>query len=383
MDNNFTSLKQYIEAFQEGNTEVLYDLISYEMRNEKNEDGKIDRITRLNFKDSALNKIFYNMLLKYHLISRQDIESWVYSCLYGDVEGRGILYQANVKKFDDSQLISWVAKRIDGHIKNMIKKERLFDEKTIQEGRVDEDGEIGSYYDDAAFSEWNTIESNDSVYGDFLELSGGLENLLSKKQYEVFLLLHSNTQEEVAKLLDVTQSDISQTYQAMTKRIKKAYLSFKTYQIIASDKASTLTKIKRFKKNYEDIIQFDINDKFDYYGYVVKWLQENSDPKDYMDDYDAMQRNKPTYSLSVIDILMENIKENDRKLFAKVLNKSVIGNEEIILSSREKDKVALGVIGAFNKYEKEVENSIEDMNDKLINDVSEDRYEDVIKLFTA
>lgn len=370
-----STLKGYIEDFQKNGEEILYELIRHKT---VVEDGK--QVTRLSFADRFLDKLLSDVKFQHFSIPRSHIEAYFLSCLYGDQGAeRGLLYQVNCEKYSASEVCSFVAKRIKGHIKNCLKKEYLYyvdqDDPdatiVIQEGKLilDEDGGESTHLDDYSYDQFIQVEDYSNAYEDFLEHVGHMEKILSEKQYSVYYWLKNGlTQEQTGEKLGTSQQDIQQTQTALEKRIRTAYTEYKTYEILASGKGKAYKVLMDFQESYQKIIQF-AGDDFDYFNFTASWILDN---KSKIDDvnFEELQKNKMTGGLTVIDLISDGVKGRNSELLELVM----AGEAHEVTTQQDKDRFVMSILRSIKAHEKAVSKAVSGIS-KLIVDAGEEKYD--------
>src|SRR5699024_4211987 len=138
-------------------------------------------------------------------------------------------------------------------------------------------------------------------------------------------------------------------------------------------------EITSFRDTLDKIIEFDVNDSFDYFGLVTNWI--SSHYKDDEVDYTKLHKNNKDDTVSVYDVLVDSITESQRDLFYDVFSVYVYKSKDNIkFTKREKDRFVNNVISNLDKYQKEVDKSIKLKNDKFVDNEIED-VEALAKIF--
>ncbi|ETI68125.1 hypothetical protein [Neobacillus vireti] len=375
-------LKDYIVEYKNASDDeqrdlVLRGLFTTEIVLEKNNNGEMDKIYYLKFTDRALQSTYKNIIKKFYWIDRKDLDTYVI---------KSIQELFNSTKVDLSrtpnEIIAWFNKGLNGRVQNQVTAEKDKTEKNLPEHQVlhDNDGnvEYSSLYDEVANDRY--IKPNDiNLFDKFIKSIGGLKNILSETQFEIYCQMQTGkTQERIAQELNCTQENIHKHIKALTKRIKKEYLNFRTYRALKNP-LNTYDTIKSFINTYNNIIQFDINDQFDYFGYIIKFLQDNYQVGE-QEIHNEKKMNLAQNPLTVLDVLLDSLKRNEHDLFRRVLNELIYNENGLILSEIEKDKVRNTVLRAFNTYLEEVSKNIRQINSNIVDKFGEEKYDEFIDL---
>lgn len=376
-------LKDYIRDYKNAKNAdekdfLLQDLIATEIVRETNNIGEVDDIYYLRFTDKALQKTYKGILGKFYWVDRKDLDEYVLKAVYDLFNHDKI----DLKR-DSLEVLNWFRKSLLGRVKNQVTKENEKTKKNSPEHKefYDDDGEkhYSSLYDDVAEDRY-IQEKNINLFDKFIDSIGGIENILSEIQYEVYCLIQNDhmTQEDIALILDCSQENISKHIKALTKRIKKEYLNFRTYRALRNS-TNTYHKIQTFLHNYNNIIEFDHNDQFNYFGFIIKFLQENYQQGEQNINFN-IQMNSVQSPLTVLDVLIDHLRPNEQKLFKKVIEELIYYENGLILTQPEKDKVRNTVLRAFITYIKEIKQNIKDTNATIINNYDKERYNEFIDL---
>src|SRR5699024_1432987 len=229
-----------------------------------------------------------------------------------------------------------------------------------------------------SMEEWERVEY-DSPYAQFLEQTGGLQSILSSKQHDIYQALQVGTQEEVAAERGVSQQAISKTMTAGLKRVKTQYLQFKTFRALTSNTDSIYDNITRFQKDYLNIVENDEKGNFNYYNYTINFLRDSLEKTDTTVDYESLQKNKLVDAISVLDALIDNLKQSEQALFRRVLGSSVYRDRETTLTDKEKDKFVMATLKAFKLYEKQVEEPVQGSSKTIVTRSQPDNYPAIAK----
>jgi hypothetical protein len=232
--NQLKTLKDYIVTYRSGNEEVLNKLIDLRETKEKNNNGELDTIYRLRFADKALNNIYLDILQKHFYIDGKDIDSYV---LAGITK---LIDKVDTNK-EPQQIIKWFRQRLSGLVQNEIDSENkkyhdniLHDPTNTGDDSEDDEQFTKTRLDQVVVEQYKLI-SDASGYKKFIEFVGGVEKILSAPQRKVYQLLQNKelTQSDIAAELECSQENVSQMFTAMNNRIKKEYLSFRTYKALS------------------------------------------------------------------------------------------------------------------------------------------------------
>ncbi|MGG3683945.1 hypothetical protein [Aeribacillus composti] len=382
---NLNTLKDYVIEYKNGNKNVLNYLISFRTIRERNNAGQIDKIYRLKFNDKALHNIYLDILKKFYWIDGKDIDHFVLASI------EQIFEKADVHR-SGNEIIHFARKSLEGYVQNFIKEEedKYYNYtkpeavKDFQfEFNEDDDAKekIVSLYDTAAFQEYKKIEDN-TGYQEFIQFVGGIKNLLTESQMKLYDLIQdeTKTQEQIAEEYGCSQENVSKQIRAISKRIKKEYIYFKTLKSLKQSK-NTYHKINEFIEYYNQIIQFDIENKFDYFGYIAEFIKRNVNDQELKDitenytyeDFIHLHKNKTTFKYSILDVLVDSINQESYQILVKILF-----NENFTTSKKKKDKFVIQVLKAFNTYIQVVKKSIHKLSGRIV-EQNDDNYKDLIK----
>lgn len=335
----YTTIKDYIKAYQDGNTDALNHLITFKHSTYRGESH-----VRLQFTDKKLNNLLQSLSLQNQHVPATDIEAWFIEALYKD-DKRGVFNTCKIKKSDDpndkeeyspTQVAKFVEKTIIGYIKNKIERSTTYGKKSDGLHGLDvisdvfklEDGSEASYVDDYSFDTWNEPESFTSGYETFIDSIGGLSNLLTAKQAEYYELhLFGLNQQEIADECGVKQSTISGSLATTQNKIRSGYLDWKMMQLIVKENGNPFKIGSDYLDRIEKIMEFDVADSFDYYGYTRSYLLNVIAESDLTDDYHQLHLNKHDNRDSFFDVLMSHCKPSHYQLLLQVLR----DDSEIVL----------------------------------------------------
>jgi RNA polymerase sigma factor (sigma-70 family) len=332
------TLKDWIVVYRE-NKEVMNEFITYETVREMNEQGQYDEVRYIRTQDKALNQIMKRIEAKYcyrkeNAIDKKDINEYFLNALYEVFE------KADIKR-SPSEIISWAGDKMNfvviEHIRTQYDIEIVSENETAYNTENEDEVNIS---DVQIYRDWLKSE-NVNTYEKFLEFVGGLEAILSEKQYEIYTYMKSNmTQQEVAEKMGVSQQYVSKTLQSAVKRIRAEYLSFRTYRIMM--KSNTYQKVKTFVKYTENILEHVTDDEAMLYTYMMNFLRENDE-----DDisFEVAHANQKDDSTSVLDALFDYMSENDMKWFMLYLK-----GEKEATTKKEKEKFVRIVNKSFTQY---------------------------------
>jgi hypothetical protein len=386
------TLKDYIVEYKNGNKLALNSLIGFKQVREKNGYKGSDLITRVKYNDKKLQEIYFNITKKYHWVDNKNIEEWFLNGLY-----EVVFTKADIER-TPQEIISWTARTLDGYIYNIIGKETDDPENVVREeiennsnGDPDDEQQDKtlSLYDYAAYREYSKIEHS-SVYEEFLEFVGGIENILTKPQLRLYKLMQdpNKTQEELAEEYGSTQENVNKLIAKINKTMKAKWIHYVTVKSFV--KTGLYEKIKRFVEEFDNILEFDVTDSFDYFGRVIKFIKENytngeqelefCETHTYQDEngkekkvvvYDETQvkANKVGLSSTVFDILAESVTKNTYINLQDILEGELSEQEfdEYQFGQRTKNIIVNQVMKAFRNYIDECDVAIEKVSTYIAN----------------
>lgn len=350
------NLKDFVVEYQNGNEEVLNKLITLRMTKEQNSQGDMDTIYRLRFTDKALHNIYLDILKTYHTLDGKDIDSYVLAAF------TSLLDKVDTSKSPE-QIVKWYRIRLNGLVQNAISKDypdHIVPEtlsSNNEQGEDDEQSESSvSRFDVAVYEQFKRIEDN-SGYKEFISFIGGdVEKILSHAQRKVYRLIQNEdlTQQDIATELNCSQANVNQHITALSNRIKKEYISFRTYKALAA-KPDTYRKINEFIGRYNTILKYDTTQAFDYYSLVYDFIKEEvlkneariemDFLKPEQDVYGYFNRNKPEYCDTVTSVLLDRC----NKLTFSIVQ-GIVNGDEMKVRNSAKDKFVMDVLKIFNKY---------------------------------
>lgn len=371
------TLKKTIKQLHEGNDLALNSLVTFRVVQELNNQGDLDDIQHLSFTSKGLQDVYTSLRNDYPWIKRQDFEAIFLDGLVRDTDkDKGLLYQLDIN-YADKQIKTYLFSKLRGHILNEVSKLDTYDSNILYDSKTlsyDDVEQSATMYDDISFKEWQQLEVDDT-YSKFLDNIGGLDKILTKQQYKIYHMAKEQnaTQEQIAKELSVSQQTISKTIKAADKRIKKEYMTFRTYQTITKQNGKVYDEITTFRKSIDKIVEFDVSDTFDYFGFVVNWILEHY--KDEGVNYSKLHKNLKDDTMSIYDVLVDNISKAQRELFYNVFSVHVyktISKDKIKFTKREKDRFVYNVIKILDDYVKNVDEAIKSMSDTFVDEAIED-----------
>lgn len=329
------TLKDWIVAYRE-NIEVMNEFITYETVREMNEQGQYDEVRYMRTKDKAMNRVMKRLEARYrqykdNWIDKKDMNEYL---LHAIVE---VFENADIERSPE-EIISWACGdekkigKMEFVLLDELRKRYDGDVKIISENETvkhkDKDDAI-NITDFQVYRDWLKGE-NVNTYEKFLEFVGGLENILSDVQFEVYTYMMSGkTQQEIAKLMgNVSQQYISKTWKAALERIRKEYLAFRTYRVMM--KSNTYQKIKTFVKYTENILEHVTDDEAMLYTYTMNFLRENEEEDI---SFELAHENKKDLSTGVLDALFDYMSVGDLKWFMPYWR-----GEKEVTTKKEKEK---------------------------------------------
>ncbi|MCT1538429.1 MULTISPECIES: hypothetical protein [Lysinibacillus] len=337
------NLKEALQAYRQASTkeekeDVLYHVYDTKIIEEMNAyDKEPDKIVQLRFKIKSMNKVHNYINKLYSGIHRRDLDSYVLVAVWKIFDEREIDFSLT-----DRQIEVWFFKALSGLINNQIKAEREKQKLNVPEHIVYKENNNGdaSLYDQVALRKYND-EHIQSSYDLFVEAIGGYEEILSKPQLVPFTLKRAGfTEQAIADKLGCSQQNINNLLKAANKRIREKYIDYKLTQI-AHKSPNTITIIENHIHNYNNIIHCGDIDKFDFFKYTYKFLQENY--KFYNEHNDK--------SYTVMDVIFDNLRKQEHDLFKDVV--ASFTSDKITFTSRQKDRVVNIVNRILNQYIKD------------------------------
>lgn len=371
MTNNaeLKTLKDYIKDYQEKGTEssALNHLII--VATDDND------LTKLSFRDKSLNFIYFNILKKYRNITGLDnLQTWFINGLYERVFAKADL------SYEPAQIVKWASIELDGYIKRKINTELEDIEQVVSESFIDRDGTDQSHYDEVAYDEYFSILNSENKFAKYLQSLGGLENILSARQHEIYNLsnMEGSTHQSIADQLEISKQAVTKAINTAKNKVKKEYLQFKMFAQLQQN-TDVYDQINQYLTNYANIATFDTTDSFDYFNYTVSFLKENVKT---VSNADFLNNSKDV-DLDVVDVLIDNVHASSRNLFLGVLDNKVYADyDEVTFTKRQQDQFVMGTLRAFNNYVKSVNESVKSFSNNVVSFANEDNgYNEVAKIF--
>jgi len=212
------TLRDWIVEYRK-NKEVMSDFIIEYVEKEKNELGQWDEIRYIRTQDKALNQIMKQIEAKYcyrkeNAIDKKDMNEYFLNALYE------IFEKADIKR-SPAEIISWAGDKMNfvviEHIRTQYDTEILSENEIVYNTENEDEVNIS---DVQIYRDWLKGEDN-NTYEKFLNFVGGLENILSDAQFEIYTYIKSGLkQHEIAEKMNVSQQNVSKTWNAALKRIK-------------------------------------------------------------------------------------------------------------------------------------------------------------------
>ena len=361
------TLKDYVVKYQNGEHEALSNLIKVD--NDR-ESGSIQ------LADKKLNEMLYKTKKIYsNYVDESDIEQMMLQFLVDKNEAGeniGILDKIDTTK-KPAQIISYVSNSWNGFVKDKLDTLHFNDDVVTDEVSYT-DGEVETkhtLYDRMAYDSWVEVGYSSS-FKRFLNEIGGLENILTERQFEIMTLINTKNQNEVAELLDVSQSTVSTTLTQAYNKMKKAYISWKAIELLSSKQGKTLNEtVRLFVNEINKIKKYDTTNTFNYFDYTIQFLRENSTKADFEEDIEELQINKREIGDSVIGVIIDNLRKNQFQLVGNTLEQCVNNKQESNMTQRDKDRFVLAVLkalsGHFDKTKERVTDGIELIIEQLSN----------------
>lgn len=363
----YNQFKDYVQEFQNGNETAINHLISIRTNSED--------ITELTINDKILRGFFEEKVAAYRsMVERSDMESLLLQFLVDDTgEEKGVMYTLD-PSFSNTQMLNYVELRWKGFVKDNVGEVSLFggdvsSEADVREG--EEEKGIESLYDYASVESWLTDEYSDS-YSDFLEETGGVESLMSDKQFEMFDMTRDYSKSEIAEKLGVSKANVTQTIDRAHKAIRKSYVRWRTVQLISTNRNDKTREINEFEKTIKRIESADPNDTFDYYTFTLEWLLEVSSMSYTIE---SMQKNKVNAEDDMDIVVMDNCDKKHHKTLITVLQDPYGKHDK-----RTRDTFTKGVHQALRNYVAKEKRFACECLESVI-DAKVDDYGRVIKTF--
>lgn len=336
-------LQEYRKALtSEEKNDVLYHVYDYETVVEINEKGYKNNIYRLKFKLDSVKKAHNHAKNVFAKFDSKDIDQYVLQAVYEIFEKAKIDFNKS-----DREIEIWFIKNLVGRVKNEITADYEKQKLNVVNRAIDnsekgldysnDDSSDRSLYDKVALRQYKEGEIQSSFDG-FIESVGGFNSILSKQQQEVFNSIKSGkTQTQIAEDIGCSQQNIQKLYSSAKKRIAKSYIDYKLVHI-QTKAQDTLTTIENYIHTYNNILQFDTTDTFDYFGYTYKFLKDNYKLYNIHNDK----------SYTVFDVIFDYLKKNEHELFNNI--EDSFSNSKLKLTKRQKDRVVIIINRIFRKY---------------------------------
>lgn len=341
------TLKELLQEYRQCKTseeknDLLYHVYDYETVVEINEKGYKNNIYRLKFKIDSVKKAHNHAKNVFAKFDSKDIDQYVLQAVYEIFEKAKINFNKS-----DREIEIWFIKNLVGRVKNEITADYEKQKLNVVNRAIDnsekgldysnDDSSDRSLYDKVALSQYKEGEIKTSFDG-FIDSIGGFNNILSKQQQEVFNLIKAGkTQIEIADEMDCSQQNIQKLYNSSMKRIKKSFIDYRLVNI-QTKAQDTLTTIENYIHTYNNILEFDTTDTFDYFGYTYKFLKENYKLYNIHNDK----------SYTVFDVIFDYLKKNEHELFNNI--EDSFSNSKLKLTKRQKDRVVIIINRIFRKY---------------------------------
>src|SRR5699024_5191540 len=261
------TLRDYAIQYQAKEHEALSKLIKVV----NNKDSSYIQLS-----DKKLNEMLFKTKKIYaNYIDESDIEQMMLQFLIDKNESGediGIVNKIDTTK-KPSQIINYVAQSWDGFVKD--KLDTLHFNDTVVTDEVNyTDGEVETrhtLYDKMAYDSWIEVGYSSS-FKRFLNEIGGLENILTERQFEIMTLINTKNQNEVAEMLDISQSTVSTTLTQAYNKMKKAYISWKAIELLSSKQGKTLNEtVRLFVSEMNKIKKYDTTNTFNYFDYTIQF----------------------------------------------------------------------------------------------------------------
>ncbi|AKS37682.1 hypothetical protein NP92_04230 [Anoxybacillus gonensis] len=361
------TLRDWIVEYRK-NKEVMSDFIVEYVEKEKNELGQWDEIRYIRTQDKALNQIMKRIEARYcyrNAIDKKDMNEYFLNALYE------IFEKVDIKR-SPSEIISWAGEKMNfvviEHIRTQYDTEILSENEIVYNTENEDEVNIS---DVQIYRDWLKDEDA-NTYKKFLKFVGGLENILSDAQFEIYTYIKSGkTQQEIAEKVNVSQQYISKTLNAALNRIKAEYLAFRTYKIIV--KTNTYQTIKTFVKYTENILEHVIDDEAMLFTYIVNFLKENDE-----DDIsiESAHENKRDINTTVIDALFDYMSEKDAKWFIERWK-----GEKEVKTQKDKQRFVRIVNKSFMQYLIKSKEALKEMSEHIV-EKGKENYNDIIELIS-
>ncbi|MED0717433.1 hypothetical protein [Aeribacillus composti] len=363
------TLREWIIEYRK-DKEVMSEFIVYKTIREQNEQGQSDEIRYIRTQDKALNRSMKLIEAKYcyrkeNAIDKKDINEYLLIALYE------IFEKADIKR-SPAEIINWARDKMNfvviEHIRTQYDIEIVSENKIVN--NTDNKDKV-NISDLQVYHEW--LKGQDTnIYKKFLEFVGGLENILSDSQFEIYTYIKSNkTQQEIAEKMNVSQQYISKTWNSALKRIKAEYLAFRTYKIMV--KTNTYQTIKTFVKYTESILEHIVDDEAMLFNYVLNFLNENIEEDITIK---SAHENKKDINTTVIDALFDYMSEKDAKWFIERWK-----GDKKVKTQRDKQRFVRIVNKSFVQYLIKSKEALKEMSEHIV-EKGEEHYGKIIELIS-
>jgi RNA polymerase sigma factor (sigma-70 family) len=297
-----------------------------------------------------------------------------------------VLGRVNVENFTFEQSFKWMIDRCSGAMVKRIKDDyNIYNEELDiknhkpSEQNSDDDNVTLSRQDQKAFRQWENFEE-EGHYEAFVRFVGGIHNILTKEQYELYIMRYDQNikQNEIAQKLGTSGQNISKTLQAIRNKIQRNYIKY----IILKSTANTNTynEIKRFVEYYDEYGESG-GDNSAWFHILLSFLKSNYKSGDLdiegrynqwrnYEEWEKFQLNKIQYKFSILDVLIDSLDLGKWKMYDKsyeVLVKYLKEGEIVVSGNRQKENIVKQAMSIFNKYINEVEKSCYDLAEHMQN----------------
>lgn len=376
------TLKDYAIEYQKGNVNILGDLISTRKVSEQNNGKKSDLVDRLQFTDTYLNLAYLNVCKSVNHINWKDIDHYAMQAIYRIKNDKVVsIFDKVDTERTPEEVAAFIKTKFIGFIKNKVnEQEQKYYKPTKpneysnpnQAGEDDEEVERKiSLYDSVAYKEFTAIESNNE-YKEFLEFFGGIEEILSKSQMQVYNLLkdQSKLKKDIAKEHGSSPANITKQYKSIAKTIKSKWIYYKSVKSFTE--SGLYEKIKRFIDEYDKVYRFVSNDEFDYFGYIINFLKGNYKKGEQEvvfnhDTFKHFNKHQITLHNTVFDLLADEVTPKTYKNLYDILEEDMDIQEfdTYLLGKREKNIIRNQVIKVFKRYINECEKALEKVSEYI------------------
>ena len=385
----YSSIKDYVKAYQSGNRDSLNHLITFT----KPTSGD-DATVRLQFRDKKLNSLLQSLSINNQHAPAADISSWFVESLYRiDNQGREVglfntykMEDKNKRERSPSEVASYFEKTIKFYVQNQIERSSTFGGKikkadgtyeydVIGSTYMDEHGEEVSHMDTAAFSQWDEIQEVEDDYSEYIDSLGGefgLDKILTEAQLQIWFSYKSGkTEDEIAAERRITQQVVNKSRTQSKRKIRTGYLDWKMMQQIVREKNNPHTIASGFLNQIDVIISCDPENTFDFYSFTRGYLLSNVSIADMADDYERAFSNKHDSRDSFYDVLMSQVKPSHYQLIANVLN-----DDSGVKLKRDKTRFVTGIIYGMNKIVADAERVVWEFSGGKVDEAIEQEKEE-------